>query len=184
MTQKIVVNGTEYDSPEAMPPEVRRQYEQALRLVQDVAKGAAPPGTMARTVETTRDGVSVKVHTKQLKYTVDGKSYDDPTQLPPEVRARVEQALHGVEKRELHDPGPREVRIVNVVSEMRSRAWVPRIIWWLVIGTLVAVVVLSRLRAHAPMSLAERVVLGIGAHRTVQDGLTQALKPHGRRRRL
>jgi len=145
MTQKIVVNGTEYDSPESMPPEVRRQYERALQLVQDVAKGAAPPGTTERTVETTRDGVSVKVHSKQVKYTVDGKSYDDPTQLPLEVRARVEQALHGAEKRELHDPGPREVRIVNVVSETHARAWVPRIIWWLVIGALVAVVVLSRL---------------------------------------
>ena len=144
MTQKIVVNGTEYDSPEAMPPEVRRQYEQALRLVQDVAKGAAPPGTMARTVETTRDGVSVKVHTKQLKYTVDGKSYDDPTQLPPEVRARVEQALHGAEQLELRDQGPSEVRVVNV-TETHSRAWVPRILWWLVIGSLVAVVLLSRL---------------------------------------
>jgi len=29
MTQKIVVNGTEYDSPDAMPPDVRRQYERA-----------------------------------------------------------------------------------------------------------------------------------------------------------
>src|SRR2546430_2845333 len=100
MTQKIVVNGTEYDSPEAMPPEVRRQYEQALRLVQDDAKRAAPPGTMARTVETTRDGGSVKGHTKQVKYTADGKSHDDPTQLPPGVRARVERALHAVEKRD------------------------------------------------------------------------------------
>src|SRR2546428_769965 len=90
-----------------MPPEVRRQYEQALRLVQDVAKGAAPPGTMARTVETTRDGVSGKVHTKQLKDTVDGKSYDDPTQLPPEVRARGEQDLHGVGEQEVYAPGPR-----------------------------------------------------------------------------
>src|SRR2546425_11897498 len=113
MTQKIVVNGTEYDSPEAMPPEVRRQYEQALRLVQDVAKGAAPPGTMARTVETTRDGVSVKGHTKQLKYTVDGKSYDEPTQLPPAVRARGEQALHGVDELEVDDPVAALVRSVN-----------------------------------------------------------------------
>src|SRR2546428_4442955 len=145
MTQKIVVNGTEYDSPDAMPPDVRRQYERALQLVQDVAKGAAPQGTTERTVETTRDGVSVKVHTKQVKYTVDGKTYDDPSQLPPEVRARVEQALHGAEKQELHDPGPREVRIVNVVSETHSRAWVPRIIWWLVLRSLVAVVLLSRL---------------------------------------
>jgi len=145
MTQKIVVNGTEYDSPDAMPPDVRRQYERALQLVQDVANGAAPQGTTERTVATTRDGVSVKVHTKQVKYTVDGKTYDDPSQLSPEIRARVEQALHGAEQLELRDQGPQEVRVVNVVTETRSRAWVPRLLWWLVIGSLVAVVLLSRL---------------------------------------
>lgn len=145
MTQKIVVNGTEYDSPEAMPPDVRRQYERALKLVQDAAQGATPQGTTERTVTTTRDGVSVKVHTKQVKYTVDGKTYDDPSQLPPDVRARVEQALNGAEKPELRDQAPQEVRVVNVVTETRSRAWVPRLLWWLVIGSLVAVVLLSRL---------------------------------------
>jgi len=145
MTRKIVVNGTEYDSPEAMPPEVRRQYEQAMQLVQDVAKGAGPQGTTEKTVATTRDGVAVKVQTKQVKYTVDGKTYDDPSQLPPEVRARVEQALHGAEKLELRDQAPREVRVVDVVTETHSRAWVPRILWWLVIGGLVAAVLLSRL---------------------------------------
>jgi len=144
MTQKIVVNGTEYDSPDAMPPDVRRQYERALQLVQDVAKGAAPQGTTERTVATTRDGVSVKVHTKQVKYSVDGKTYDDPSQLSPEIRARVEQALHGAEQLELRDQGPSEVRVVNV-TETHARAWVPRILWWLVIGSLVAAVLLSRL---------------------------------------
>jgi len=34
---------------------------------------------------------------------------------------------------------------VNVVTETHSRAWVPRLLWWLVIGSLVAVVLLSRL---------------------------------------
>src|SRR2546430_16193826 len=144
MTQKIVVNGTEYDSPDAMPPDVRRQYERALQLVQDVAEGAAPQGTTERAVETTRDGVSVKVHTKQVKYTVDGKTYDDPSQLSPEIRARLEQALHGAEKLQLRDQGPSEVRVVYVVTETHSRPWVPRILWWLLIRALVAGVVLSR----------------------------------------
>jgi len=89
--------------------------------------------------------VSVKVHTKQVKYSVDGKTYDDPSQLPPEVRARVERALHGAGQLELRDQVPREVRVVNVVTETHSRAWVPRLLWWLVIGSLVAVVLLSRL---------------------------------------
>jgi len=80
-----------------------------------------------------------------VKYSVDGKTYDDPSQLPAEVRARVEQALHGAEPLELRDEGPREVRVVNVVTETHSRAWVPRLLWWLVIGSLVAVVLLSRL---------------------------------------
>src|SRR5256712_5160696 len=148
MTQKIVVNGTEYDSPDAMPPDVRRQYERALQLVQDVAKGAAPQGTTERTVATTRDGMSVKVHTKQVKYSVDGKTYDDPSQLPPEVRARVERALHGAEQLELRDQRPRELRVGNVVTETQSRACVPPLLWSLVIGSLVAVGTVCRPPTH------------------------------------
>ena len=144
MTTKIVVDGTEYPSPEAMPPEVRRQYERALRLMQDAAKGAAPPGTTEKTVETTRDGVSVKVHRKQVKYTVDGRTYDDPAALPPEIRARVEHALDRGGALEIRNQPPSEVRVVNVHTEVRSNAWVPRILWWVVIGALVAVVVMSR----------------------------------------
>src|SRR2546425_4075728 len=167
-----------------MPPDVRRQYQRALQLVQDVAKGAAPQGTTERTVATTRDGMSVKVHTKQVKYSVDGKTYDDPSQLPPEVRARVERALHGAEQLELRDQGPREVRVVNVVTETHSRAWVPRVLWWLVIGSLVAVVLLSPLLAHVPLALAPNVILGIDANPTGKNELTPALQRQGPRRRL
>src|SRR2546430_16404803 len=92
MIRKFVVNGTEYDSPDGMPPEVRREYERALRLVADMGKGGGPSGTTDKTVDTRQDGVSVKVQTKQVTYTVDGKTYDDPAQLPPEVRARVERS--------------------------------------------------------------------------------------------
>jgi len=135
MIRKFVVNGTEYDSPDAMPPDVRREYERALRLVADMGKGGGPSGTTDKTVETRQDGVSVKVHTKQVKYTVDGKTYDDLAQLPPEVRARVEQALQ-------QDGRLRDTRVVNVQSEFESSGRVPRLVWWLVIGALVAVVLL------------------------------------------
>jgi hypothetical protein len=124
MIRKFVVNGTEYDSPDAMPPDVRREYERALRLVADMGKGG-PSGTTDKTVETRQDGVSVKVHT----------TYDDLAQLPPEVRARVEQALQ-------QDGRLRDTRVVNVQSEFESSGRVPRLVWWLVIGALVAVVLL------------------------------------------
>ncbi len=125
MIRKFVVNGTEYDSPDAMPPDVRREYERALRLVADMGKGAGPSGTTDKTVETRQNGVSVKVHT----------TYDDLAQLPPEVRARVEQALQ-------QDGRLRDTRVVNVQSEFGSSGRVPRLVWWLVIGALVAVVLL------------------------------------------
>ena len=124
MIRKFVVNGTEYDSPDAMPPDVRREYERALRLVADMGKGG-PSGTTDKTVETRQNGVSVKVHT----------TYDDLAQLPPEVRARVEQALQ-------QDGRLRDTRVVNVQSEFESSGRVPRLVWWLVIGALVAVVLL------------------------------------------
>ena len=129
MIRKIVVNGTEYDSPDAMPPDVRAEYERALRLVQDIGRSGGLPGKTEQTVETMRDGVSIKVRTKQVKYTVDGKTYDDPAQLSPDVRARVEQALQ-------QDGRLRDTQIANVSSEVESRSGVPRIVWWLLLGAL------------------------------------------------
>src|SRR2546430_13332468 len=70
MIRKFVVNGTEYDSPDAMPPDVRREYERALRLVADMGKGGGPSGTTDKTAETRQDGVSVKrseEHTSELQ---------------------------------------------------------------------------------------------------------------------
>jgi hypothetical protein len=69
---------------------VRPKYERALRVVQDIVQDGGLSGPSAKTVETRRDGLSVKVHTRQVKSTVDGKTSDDPAQPPPEVRARVE----------------------------------------------------------------------------------------------
>ena len=135
MIKKIVVNGTEYDSPDAMPPDVRAEYERALRLVQDMRQGGGLPGKTEQTVETTRGGVSVNVHTRQVKYTVDGKTYDDPAQLPPAVRARVEQALQ-------QDGRLRDTRMLDVSSEIESRSRVPRIVWWLLLGALAAALLL------------------------------------------
>lgn len=135
MIRKIVVNGTEYDSPDAMPPEVRAEYERAMRLVEDMGKAGGAAGTTDKTVETRQDGVTVKVHTKQVKYTVDGKTYDDPAQLPPDLRARVEQALQ-------QDGRLRDTRVQDVRTEFESRGRVPRLVWWLVIGALVALVLL------------------------------------------
>lgn len=61
MSSKIVFNGTEYESVESMPPEVRAAYEKALAahpslkatgatptvsLTKGVAPGAPPPDTL------------------------------------------------------------------------------------------------------------------------------------------
>jgi len=46
---KITVNGVGYDSLEAMPPDARRTYEQALEKAKAVARrtGAALPGSLS-----------------------------------------------------------------------------------------------------------------------------------------
>lgn len=42
MTTRIVFNGTEYESPEAMPPDVRRAYERLLGEQGDKDKDGIP----------------------------------------------------------------------------------------------------------------------------------------------
>ena len=73
MTQKILINGQAYDSPDAMPPEVREQYEAALRLA----------GTTGQAQTT--------IVRKNFIAMVNGKIVSSPSDLPPEARAELER---------------------------------------------------------------------------------------------
>jgi hypothetical protein len=91
MAAKITVNGTSYDSVEAMPPEARRLYEQTLANLPELADrdGDGIPDLV--------QGGDRSMHLRTVvrkKFVVNGTTYDDESQLPPEIRRLYEKAIH------------------------------------------------------------------------------------------
>ena len=91
MTKKIIVNGQEYSSVEEMPPDVRRQFEQAMSALAD-RDGDGVPDIMQSGLsgmsgmEDLGDGFhKVEVETRS-EYVVDGKEYSSLDDMPPAAR--------------------------------------------------------------------------------------------------
>jgi hypothetical protein len=84
---KITFNGQEYDSPEAMPPEVRQLYQMMTSMLADRNQDGVPDifasgaGDVAPTLFQT------------TQFVVDGKAYSSLDELPIEARQKYEQAL-------------------------------------------------------------------------------------------
>ena len=138
MSQRIVVNGVEYDSPESMPPDVRQQYERAMAALKHVEP------SREQHVEAVPGGVKINVTTRRVRYNIDGKIYDDPAELPPEVRAKVERAL-ATSNIDLHDKGRTDVRLMNLQMDRPQRRGVP-VLLWLMGAVIVAVLIIALLR--------------------------------------
>ena len=83
----IEFNGQKYSSVEAMPPEVRREYEKAMEMLKRVERGGLADFPMANGQTKQRVVVS------ELTITVDGKTYHSEEEMPPEVRQRYEEAM-------------------------------------------------------------------------------------------
>lgn len=80
---KINFNGQEYDSPEAMPPEVRRLFDMMSGMLADANQDGVPDilaGVTPTVVQSTQ-------------FVVGGQAYQRLNDLPPEARQRVAQAL-------------------------------------------------------------------------------------------
>ena len=85
MSLKIVFNGQEYDSVDAMPPDVRKEYEVALETLRK-SGGEEILSVLQRDM-----GVS-GTHIKAT-FRVNGKKYDSVDAMPPDVRRTYEQAM-------------------------------------------------------------------------------------------
>jgi hypothetical protein len=85
VSNKIIFNGTEYDSLEAMPLGLRKAYQEALRLAGQGGMGNVPRG-----------GVAVRLSTK-VRFVNEGKTYDSVDQMPAEVRAKFDAAMQQVD---------------------------------------------------------------------------------------
>jgi len=126
---KIVFNGQEYDSVDAMPPDVRKQYEVALETLRK-SGGEEILSVLQRDMGVT--GAHIKAAFREI--VVNGKKYDSVDAMPPDVRRTYEQAMARTKApvvsatRAIRPPPPPE-------DEPRgSGMW--RIPFWIAVGAL------------------------------------------------
>ena len=144
MSVKIVFNGQEYSGVEAMPPNLRREYEATLYLLRNIGDR----GFVSRLL----DAVGVRVQaTIRRKIVVNGKEYASVDELPPELRQRVAQTVAARvpgDDRTVPSPTvpPRPASSLPpvVLDDQARRSPLVRIAWWLAIGVLVALWLLRR----------------------------------------
>ena len=89
MTDKIVFNGQEYDGVDAMPADIRKQYEDVMRLLSDSDRSELETqvqGGLGRRI------VNVKTNVR-TRIVVNGKEYGSVAELPPGVRSAYDRAL-------------------------------------------------------------------------------------------
>lgn len=84
---KISFNGKEYDSPEAMPAEVRQLYQMAIGMLADKDQDGVPD------VFSGMAGAASSTHVQTSQFIVDGKVYASLDELPADARQKYEQAL-------------------------------------------------------------------------------------------
>jgi hypothetical protein len=94
---RITINGQHYDSPEAMPPDVRRIYDEAMRTAgSSPVSGESGGSTQVFTGQAGHMGASVVVN---RSVTVNDRTYGSIDELPPEVRRLYEDSRKGMASR-------------------------------------------------------------------------------------
>jgi hypothetical protein len=81
----IVIDGKTYHSIDEMPPDVRQKYEEAMRSLGDANNNLIPD-----VVENITGGQTT---VSNMKIVIDGKEFNSIDNLPPEARARYEEAM-------------------------------------------------------------------------------------------
>ena len=157
-TSRITINGQSYDSPDAMPPDVRRLYDEAMRSVGPALAGGT--GTDVTQVVSGSGGLGVKSNIVIRKtITVNNKTYKNVDEMPPEVRqlfqSGIQQAqgtmavapgsglhvnvnLGRPEVRTVFNPGGATPGPIEPGSmQPGARRFLTTLIFWVVVGLLV-----------------------------------------------
>lgn len=105
--RRIVIDGRSYASVDEMPEDVRRNYEEAMRNVDSTANISVNPLEALKGVfaDANNNGLPDLMENQQainlsgeMKFVVDGKTYNSLDDLPPDARARYEQAMGAMDK--------------------------------------------------------------------------------------
>jgi hypothetical protein len=99
----IVIDGKTYHSVEEMPSDIRQKYEQAMRSLGDANSNKIPDAFETMNIFADKDQDSIPdvlenlsaghAAMSSMKIIVDGKEFDGLEHLPPEVRAKYEEAM-------------------------------------------------------------------------------------------
>lgn len=92
MGTRIVFNGREYASPEAMPADVREAYDRALAYMADADRNGIPDVLQ----DSPAAGHVLGIHHSSIN--VNGRSYDNVDEMPPAVRRLYEDAMTHVDR--------------------------------------------------------------------------------------
>ena len=90
---KITINGQHYDSPDEMPPDVRRMYEAALQAIK--APQAGQPGEITQVFSSPPDhGIHASMVVNR-KLVVSNRTFKSADEMPPDVRQLYDAAMKG-----------------------------------------------------------------------------------------
>jgi len=136
---KIVFNGKQYDSVDAMPPDVRKEYEVALETLRK-SGGEEILSVLQRDMGVT--GTHIKATFREI--VVNGKKYDSVDAMPPDVRRTYEQAMarvapSGAAVRPPVTAAARSIRPPPIGDDAGARGgglW--RIVLWIGVGAAAA----------------------------------------------
>jgi hypothetical protein len=95
MAAKIVVNGKEYDSVEAMPPDVRQAYEKAISMLGDKTHGILADANQNGVPDVLEKLGNTKINFSTSTRTIvyQGKTYNSPDALPQAAKEKYQQAM-------------------------------------------------------------------------------------------
>jgi hypothetical protein len=136
----IIIDGKTYHSVAQMPPEIRQKYEQAMRSLGDENKNQIPDAfeTMNLFGDKDKDGAPDVLENlaaghhlvNSMKIVIDGKEFDGLENLPPEARARYEEAMGKLDANRNGIPdfveGMMGTENQNVMSVSSSNVEMPR----------------------------------------------------------
>jgi hypothetical protein len=136
----IVIDGKTYHSVDEMPPEIRQKYEQAMRSLGDANSNQIPDAFDGMNIlaDKDKDGVpdvlenlaASHATVNTMKIVIDGKEFDGLEHLPPEARARYEEAMGKLDANRNGIPdfveGMINTTSQNVISASRPVVETPR----------------------------------------------------------
>ncbi len=135
-------NGAEYDSVEAMPPDVRAQYEKVLESLKQTGGDEVLSALQRVSSGTGSLGGTIKATYREI--VVDGKKYGDVGEMPPDVRRLYEEAL-GRAGAIPGRPSSGALRPPPIIEEDQGqRSGILRILLWMALGAAIALWLVRR----------------------------------------